>query len=151
MKVFPPLSRDEYQRWTKTHPWIAGFYLGLASGEVVAIITFLDSHSESEALTWGVSVGVVMWLLNALSIKRGWFERSAPAPSEAPVRRHYSRVSDRGLRWGIGWGAVAVISFGYSLLAGKGNVWVSFVLLGVMLPMTFLPWRELRRRKREGG
>jgi len=92
-------------------------------------------------------VGLVLWPFQALSIKRGWFERPDPDPSGKPIRR----TSDRGLRWFILVGGVAVISLAHSLLAGEGSAVVPAVLIGTMLPLTFLVWRELRRRKRTGG
>ena len=135
----------------KAHPWLIGFGWGAFCGEVVAITFFLDGASEADAVTAGVFVGLVLWPFQALSIKRGWFERPDPSPPGTPGLRPLRTTSDLGLRWFILVGGVAVIGLAHSLLAGEGSAVVPAVLIGTMLPLTFLVWRELRRRKRTAG
>ena len=129
-----------------------GFGGGLFCGEVFAISSFLHGYfTEAEAVTAGVFVGLVFWPLQAVSIKRGWFERPDPSPPGTPGRRLVRTTSDLGLRLFVWCGAASVALAASSLLDGTGSAVVDAVLIGTMLPLTFLVWRELRRRKRTGG
>jgi len=129
-----------------------GFYGGLFCGECVAIAFILHGYStKAEAVTAGVFVGLVFWPLQAVSTKRGWFERPDPSPPGTPGLRPLRTTSDLGLRLFVWCGAASVALAAYSLLDGTGSAVVDAVLIGTMLPLTFLHWRELRRRKRKGG
>ena len=150
MSVIPPWGREEGQQWRRAHPWLMGFYTGMACAGVVAVTAILGGSTPEQVLAVYVVTGLLAWPLMTLSFVRRWGERpEAEARAAMAARRPHSQASDRGLIVSIWFVGLAQIPAVYSLVAGKGNAVVTIVVIGVGLWLVVSSWKELKRRKRE--
>lgn len=150
MSVIPPWGREEGLQWRRAHPWLMGFYSGMAAAGVAAVTAILGGSTPEQVLAVYVVTGLLAWPLMTLTFVRRWGERpEAEARAAMAARRPYSQASDRGLIFSIWFVGLVQIPAVYSLVAGKGNAVVTIVVIGGGVWLVVSSWKELERRKRE--
>jgi hypothetical protein len=155
----PPWSFAVRGRWAEGHPWLAGFYGGLFFGLFFGLliglflpILFAGYVAIPKSVRVAIWVGgltwVISWPLFALALNRRWFRRPGTENIDlaAALRRTWSRLSDRILRWYTWLFAFSALVSAYGLVAGPARVGAAFTLIVSLLMM--VTTRAERRRRR---
>ncbi len=140
-------------KWTLSHPWLWGSYLGL--GAFLAVVVFLPVFMHPRAslmadLSIGAVAGASIGLLTAITIKRRWgFAPDAenrPAPT---LHRPWSTMSNRLLKVFFWASLAAAIGSAVQVIIGPARLSATLTTgLSILCAATL--WAERKRRRIQG-
>jgi hypothetical protein len=131
--------------WSKSHPWIAGVYVGLLFWAVFPLLALIDSTiSLGSAYLLGLVLLPVTAVLFAVGVKRRWGVRE-DAPRRATMRNPWRQATDRFLFW-FQWLGIAGLVASIAGLFGE-HPWGAAVGLLCACWIAATTWSERRHRR----